>query len=473
MARGALPDICQTLFVTAETETTPSLWRNRSFTTLITGEAISHAGVQVARLALPITAVNYLGADERQSGLIMAASTAAFLFIGLPAGAWVDRLPKRRVMIAANLARAGLMATIPVMHLTGHLTIEWLIGIALALGFATVFFDVAYLSVVPSLVRKEHLGQANANLETVGIVAQVAGPGAAGLLTKVMAAPNLLGAGAVGYLASAFAVSRIRGEEARGERSAAGLWGEVREGASFVFRHPLLSRTTASAAVVGLFDNLARALLAILILREMGISETAYGLLFTLAAFASLGGARLAPWLQRRFGTGRTLVWGFGLSVAGTAAYPIALVVSPAAGYTVILVSMLLGFGGITVFNISHVTMRQQLCPPRMLGRMTATMRFAMWGVMPIGALVGGELGARLGLGPTFVIALVGSVIGWLIVALSPVIRVRSAEDWLARQDHPATWRRDRSAGSRIKDVKPGEPWETKAASDLDDTLPE
>ncbi|MDN4472986.1 MFS transporter [Demequina zhanjiangensis] len=455
----------------AENET-PSLWRNRSFTTLLTGEAISHAGVQIATLALPITAVNYLGADERESGLVLAAATSAFLLIGLPAGAWVDRMRKRPVMMTANLVRAALMAMIPALYMTGHLTIAWLIGIAFALGFATVFFDVAYLSVVPSLVRKEHLGQANANLETVGIVARVAGPGAAGLLTRILEAPNLLGAGAIGYLASAFAVSRIKAEEQRGEKSAGGLWSEVREGTSFVFRHPLLSRTTLSAAAVGLFDNLARALMAILILREMGVSETAYGMLFTLAALASLGGARLAPWLQSRFGSGKVIVWGFGVAALTTAAYPLALILPPTAGYLTLLASMLLGFGGITVFNIAHVTMRQQLCPPRMLGRMTATMRFAMWGVMPIGSLLGGELGSRLGLGPAFLIALVGSILGWLIVALSPVRRVRSADEWLARQDHPSTWARERVESSRIKEVKPGEQSLEATSVDVDGQVP-
>ncbi len=390
----------------------------------------------MATIALPIVAVTYLDATERETGMIQAAATGAFLLIGLPAGAWIDRISKRRVMIVANLARAVLMGAVPALYLANVLNVSWLIALALGLGFATVFFDVSYMSLTPQIVRREHLHAANSALTTAETFARVAGPGASGLLARAIPAPFLLGGGTIGYLASAFAASRLRVDDTPRPASGRSLGAEVREGARFVFLHPLLSRTAIAVSIWAGFNQMAQALMAILVLRQMGVGTGEYGLIFTVAAIASLAGPWIATKSVARFGAGPTIVWSMAVSaIPPLVAYVVADVAPVSVGYWTIMATFCVGWAALPVFNITHLTLRQQLCPPELMGRMNATMRFAMWGVTPIGALVGGELGERIGMGHTFVIALVGAVASWLLLAGSRVRHVKTAAQWLA--DNP------------------------------------
>ncbi|MES1169880.1 MAG: MFS transporter, partial [Leifsonia sp.] len=191
----------------------PSLWRHGGFLRLWAGETASQFGEQFGNLAIPVIAVSVLGATSFEVGLLNAAETLAFLVIGLPAGAWIDRWIKRRVMLRVDLIRAVLLAAIPVLWFTHVLAFWQLLIVATAVGVCSVFFDVSYQSFIPNLVRNDQIGDANSKLETSAQVARIAGPAAAGGLLALLAAPLLLAVTAATYLLSFFALTTIRDTE--------------------------------------------------------------------------------------------------------------------------------------------------------------------------------------------------------------------------------------------------------------------
>lgn len=250
--------------------TPPNVHRDRRFLWLWGAEGISVLGVQFTSLALPFLAVTLLGAVEWEMGVLNAASTAAFLVVGLPAGAWVDRWLKRRVMIVADLLRAVALAAVPLLWFAGALEIWHLYLVAAVLGAATVFFDVSYQSYIPILVSSEQVGQANSTLEATSQVARIAGPGLAGALLVVVSAPVLLLFDAVSYLVSAVMLGRIRdGEVAADRAERQSLAREIKEGVHFVWHQPLIRSIAATTASSNFFATLGMTLLPLYVLLSL------------------------------------------------------------------------------------------------------------------------------------------------------------------------------------------------------------
>lgn len=407
-----------------------TLWRNRPYMLLLSGETISSFGAMILHVALPITAVTYLAATEFEVGLLGAAESAAFLFLALPAGAWVDRLSHRRVMIAANLSRAVLLSLIPLAWAMGVLSVAWLMWVALGVGVTRVFFDLAYMSIVPSLVPKSQLTEANSRLQATLEVANIAGPSAGGWLAKVVSAPILPLASVVGSLASAFAIWRIPEPKAAVSADGRDIRREIREGVDFVRRHPLLSRVVLAAMTSNLFGTLMFTMFPVLVLRELGLGPEVFGLFMTISSIGAITGALLGPLIVKRAGEGHaiplTALWE---SVAAFS-MPLALVVPrPLAPY-VLGVGGFLALTGIVAFNIAQVSLRQRVCPPRLLGRMNATVRFAVWGIMPISALASGGVAHALGLQATFWIGAFGGLIAAAILVFSPLWGLKKVDDY-------------------------------------------
>ena len=197
-----------------------SLWRHRDFRQLWVGDTISQVGTQLSQLALPVLAVTVLHAGPREMGLLTAFETLAFLVVGLPAGAWVDRWRKKRVLVTGDAVRAVAFGSIPLVWAVGHLTLGQLYAVALVTGVATVFFDVAYQSYLPALVDRHQLVDGNGKLEASRAVAQVAGPGATGVLLRLLGAPLLIAVDAASYLLSALFLSRITKVDVAPDRAA-------------------------------------------------------------------------------------------------------------------------------------------------------------------------------------------------------------------------------------------------------------
>lgn len=402
-----------------------SLVWHPDFRRLWVGDAFAQFGAQLTGIALPVLAVRDLGASEWQMGLLTAAETAAFLVIGLPTGAWVDRMRKRRVLITADLVRAVVLSVVVALALTGNGSMALLYAGALVLSVATVFFDVAHQSYVPGLVGLAHIGEGNAKLQATQSVAQVAAPAVGGALLRVIAAPLVIAVNAVTYLVSAVAVSRIRKvEELPPVESRRPLKEEIAEGLRFVIHQPLLRRIVACTAIANLAGAITTALIVLYALRTLGMDEAAYGTVLSASALGGLSGAVASNWLVRRIGEARIIPLAALGFAPGAALTPLAAFL-PIPPQATLIAGGVLFYAMVVLYNVAQVSFRQRICPPPLLGRMNASVRFIVWGTTPIGGLLGGWLGHTWGVLPTLWIAAAGSLVAALPVVLSPLLQMR------------------------------------------------
>jgi MFS family permease len=400
-----------------------ALGAHPDFRRLWAGQTVSQFGTAVSTVALPLVAVTLLAATPFQVGLLTAAGTAGFLLVGLPSGAWVDRTRRRPLMVWMDLLRAAVLVTVPPAWWLGVLSLPHLLVTALVVGVATVFFDVAYQSYLPSLVGTAHLVEGNGKLETTHALAVVSGRPLGGGLVQLLGAATAVLADVAGYLVSALCLWRIRAvepEPARAERP--DLRGEIAEGLRYVLGHPLLRPITACTATGNLFGGAVSALTVLFLVRELGLTAGAVGLLFGASgAGGVLGALTAAPWI-RRMGQARAIwlipsvTWPLGILQAfTTTGWGIALFVVGATA---------LGYGTV-VYNVAQVSFRQSICPERLLGRMNASIRFLVWGTMPLGGLLGGALGEWIGIRAAFTVSLVGEVLAVTWVLASPLRTMR------------------------------------------------
>jgi MFS family permease len=401
-----------------------TLLGHRDFRFLWGGETISELGSQVSVLAIPILAVRTLQASTFEVGLLTAASTAAFLIVGLPAGVWVDRMRRRWVMIAADVGRFVVLGTIPLAYALGALTFAQLIVVTLVSGVLTVFFDVAYQSYLPSLVGRAHLVEGNAKLTGSAQVAAVAGPSAAGGLVQAIGSAYAIAIDAVSFLVSGAAVAAIRTPEPAPEVPEAGhpsLVHGMAEGLRFVFGNVLLRAIAATTATSNLFGGVVAAVEIVFLVRTVHAAPGVIGLLFAMGGIGGVVGAFAAGPIARRFGGVRATIIGISCN-AGTVLLPLTM---PGVRLVFWGLGMLAtGFAAV-VYNVNQVSFRQRLCPDRLLGRMNATMRFVVWGVLPIGALIGGLLGSTAGLRATLWVGVAGEALAGVWLLASPMRAMR------------------------------------------------
>jgi MFS family permease len=404
-----------------------SLWRHRDFMHLWAAETISQLGSQVTLLALPLAAILILDATAFQVGALSSIETAPFLLVGLPAGVWVDRLRRRPILIAGDLGRAVVLTSIPIAYWLDALTMLHLYAAAFLTGICTVFFDVAYQSYLPSLVERRRLTEGNAKLEISRSGAQLAGPGIAGALVQILTAPAAIAADAVSYVGSALFVLGIRRPEPDVPAPAAGerprMRSQIMEGLRYVLGHPLIGPIAACTALSNLFSAMGIAILILFAVRVLGLTAGMIGIAFAIGNVGFLAGAFVADRIARRVGLGRAIIGSAVLFAFGGLAYPLATPENAVA--LLVAGGVLFGFGSV-VYNVNQVSLRQAITPGRMQGRMNATMRFVVWGTLPIGALAGGALGATIGLRPTLWIAALGGFLSFVPPLLSPVRKLRS-----------------------------------------------
>jgi MFS family permease len=400
-----------------------SLWRHADFMKLWAAETVSQLGSQVTLLALPITAILILRAGPFEVGLLGTLEFLPFLLVGLPAGVWVDRLSRRPILIAGDLGRAVLLGSIPIAHAFDLLTIWQLYAVAFLTGICTVFFDVAYQSYLPSLVERDQIVDGNAKLEISRSGAFLAGPGLAGALIDLVKAPVAVLVDALSFLWSASFVFLIRRPEPpvaeRREGTKPSMRTEIAEGVRYVLGHRFLRPIAMCTATSNLFSGgMFFAVVILFAVRELDLSPGEIGLAFGIGNAGFLAGALVARRVADRVGVGPTIVGSAILFSPGAMLIPLA---TPQTGMVLLIASGLIaGFAG-TVYNVNQVSLRQAITPQRMQGRMNATMRFVVWGTIPIGAFLGGLLGATIGLRPTLWVAAIGSLFAFVPPLLSPV----------------------------------------------------
>ncbi len=405
------------------------LWEHAEFRKLWVAQTVSFVGSQVTLLALPLAAVLTLHASSAQMGLLRAVSLAPALLLGLVAGVWVDRVHRRPILILADLGRAVLLGTIPLAAFAGFMSIGHLYLVAVLIGILTTFFDVAQASLLPMLVARDRLVEGNSKLEVSRSLAMIVGPGLAGPLVQLVTAPIAIGVDALSFLGSAVFLALMRTAEPAptppGEQSS--LWSDMADGLRMVWQHPLLRSMALSLSVYNFFSSLIAAVYVLYVIGQLKLPPTVVGLIYTLGSVSFLIGATGAQRVARRFGVGPTIVWGAGVSDAGALLIPLA---SGSAVTTVLLLIAAQCVATLTgpITAITQLSLRQAVTPDHLQGRVNGAMQAIALGMSPAGALVGGAFGGVLGLHAAVLIGAIGMQAGFLVLLLSPLRRLASAQ---------------------------------------------
>ena len=400
------------------------LWRHPDFLRLWAAATVSQVGSQITLVALPLVAVLVLDASAFQVALLTTFDFLPFLLFGLPAGVWVDRLARRPILIFTDVGRAAALSSIPIAYWLDALRLGQLYAVGFVVGVLTVFFELSYNSYLPSLVQREQLIDGNSKLETSRSGAFIAGPGLAGLLVSLLAAPGAIAVDAVSFLVSGMLVFRIKAHERWVETAGAraGMRREMVEGLRYVAGHRYLWPIAASTAASNLFWNAGFAVYFVYVARDLALEPAVIGLVLTLGNFGWLAGAVLAAGVTARLGVGPTLAISAFLHAPSWALVALA----PESGPVPLLVaaSALTSLAAV-IYNITTVTLRQSVTPERLQGRTVGALRTVVWGVTPLGALLGGALATVVGLRATFWIAAVGSAAAVLPIVFSSARSLR------------------------------------------------
>lgn len=400
------------------------LWRHRDFVRLWAAATVSTFGSLVTRTALPFVAILILDATPFDISLLVIAELGPGFAIGLVAGAWVDRLRRRPVLIVADLGRAALLLSIPIAALGGWLSLPHLLIVAAGGSLLTVIFDVAYLAYLPSLVQRADLLEANSNVTAAGAVAEAAAFSSGGWLVQWLTAPFAILVDALTFLASAWFVWRIKTSEPVGittaeDRQNRRIVGEITEGLRVVATNATLRALAGSTAALNVSFGIGGAVFLLYVNQEVGFDPGVLGLIFALGGVASLAGA-IASARVTRFGLGRTLIAALVVTAVGQGLVPFATTTSLVA--VVLLVGQqLLGDFAATIYEVNQVSLRQAITASALQGRVNASVRVLETGGTLLGALLGGigaeAIGIRTMLIVGVAIILLGA--GWLFA--SPV----------------------------------------------------
>ena len=404
---------------------TRSLWRDRDFVRLWLAQSISAFGARITREGLPIAAVLGLGASPVEVGLLSALANGPALIVGLAAGGYVDRSRRRGLMIAADLVRALVLATIPIAAFLQVLALPQLYVAAALVGAASVLFEIADHAYLPSLVAREDLTDANASLSGTEAVAEIAGPALAGVLFQVLAAPFAIAANAVTYLVSAGFLAGIRKPEQPPDPEPDVRW---RDDVSLGFRaawgHRLVRPILLMACVHSLFGGIFGALYIYFCLRVVGLSPALMGVTIAVGGVGALVGAVCAGWMSKRLGVGPAILGANVLVAAALVLIPLAPA-DPVAGMGFLMVSQFFGdaFGVATL--ILGSSLRQTVLPGAVLGRVGAAFKAVAGGLAVVGALAGGLLGEHLGVRGAIFIAAAGFAVAPFLGFASPLRTLR------------------------------------------------
>ena len=426
-----------------ETERPTSLWHHPNFLKLWTSDTISQFGTQFSGYAIPFTALLIIS-DPLAFSILTVSAFISFPLFALFIGVYVDRHRRQRIMVVANVGRGILLGLIPLAAVTGTLTragMPLLYIVSFMVGLLTVFFDISYQAILPSLVERSQLVEGNSKLEWSRSGAQVVGPGMAGLVVQAVFPPFAIAIDATSYIASASVLSRINRNEVI-KPPVAGVWHDLKEGLAIVLKDKRLRSIAGSTATSNFFTNAIFAILILYLVRQLGYTAAVIGAIFFIGGLGAFAGIALSSRLARMFGVGPAII--AAMIVGGLGAIPYALV-NPSLSTPIFiansipllgtfrldlnaLILMAGGFVvsiGVVVYNINQVSLRQSIVPRKIQGRMNATMRWIVWGTIPVGALAGGVLGEVFGLREAIAIAVVGGIFAFLWVFLSPVRSLR------------------------------------------------
>jgi MFS family permease len=404
-----------------------ALRRNANFVNLWGAATVSTFGSLVTRTALPFTAILLLDASPSAISVLRVSELLPGFAFGLIAGAWVDRLSRKPIMIATDLSRALLVAVVPLAAFLGWLGLGHLYVIAALVSVLSVFFDVAYQSFLPSLVKNDELVEANSKLSAAMSVAEASAFSSAGWLIQLLTAPVAMLVDALTFIVSAGLVARIKEPELRAKpiasESRPSIASDVMEGLRAVWRQPILR----GMVVAGVAQNLAFGLVGTAFLlyvnQEVGFDPGILGMIFAVGGVSSFLGAMIAGRLPR-YGTGAVMVASLLLAAIGQSFVPLATAAN-AVGLLFLVGQQIVADSALTVYDINQVSLRQAIAPAHVLGRINASVRVTEIGAVLLGTIVAGYIGETVGLRETLWAGVGLSLLAAVALALSPVRAVR------------------------------------------------
>ncbi|MEU8183723.1 MFS transporter [Micromonospora sp. NPDC049044] len=400
----------------------PRLLQQTAFRRYWSAQTVSLFGDQITMLAVPLLAVLAIGAGPVEMGYLTAASLLPNLFFSLPAGALVDRYPRRRhVMIIADLGRAGLLLAVPLLWWADALNLPLLCVVAFLIGILSMFFEVAHSSLFAALVRRPDYVDASSLINGSRAMSYVAGPSIGGVLVQVLTAPIALVADVLTYLASAVFLARTRVTE-HPVQSGPGLG--MAAGVRYVARSAVLRAILLGTTTLNLFNYMFAALFVLYVTTELDVSPGMLGLVVGTGAFGGLLGAAVSGPLSRRIGIGPAVI-------LGLVVFPAPLILVPLAGgprplvLALLITAEFVSALGVMVLDIAAGSVQTAATPGTMLAVVSGVRRTVNYGIRPVGALIGGALGAAMGVRSALWIASIGALLGVLWVVFSPLRSMR------------------------------------------------
>lgn len=408
--------------------TAPSLWRHADFLKLWAGQTVSELGSVVTRTAVPLVALFVLGAGPFEMAMLVVAGSLAVLLVGFLAGAWVDRLRRRPLLIAADLVRSVLLLSVPVAYAANALRIEQLYVVTFIAGCLGALFDAAYPAYVPSLIGVERVVDANSKLATSSSLAEIGGPGLAGALVQVFSAPFAILVDAVSFAVSAVSLLLIRSPEpARPVTTTREpIRSEIVEGLRLVRTHPVLLPIVMRSVVAHVAGSFYGVLYTLFLIRELHLDPLLFGIVVSAGGVGSLIGSLFAARVIRRLGLGPALIWtAIGASVLGVltplAQGPLLLATA------MVLIPQLAGDGLQTIEGVAELSLIQGLSPDRILGRVNATLEVFSHGIAyPIGALTAAAVAEAIGVRGGIALGWAGMALSIVFLVASPLPRLRT-----------------------------------------------
>jgi MFS family permease len=403
-----------------------SLLRHRDFLMIWSATTVSICGSQITLIAVPFIALTMLGATVFEVSLLAAVEMTPFLLFTLPAGAWLDRVRRRPVLIGADIVRGVVLLSVPAAYLGGSLSLAQLFVVAFVTGSATAFFDVAGQSYLPAILDREDLVEGNARLQISYSIAQIGGPTLAGSLIALIAAPLAIAVDALSFFLSGGFLSAIHRREVSPARrlNTTGrpepMHREIREGLEFVLGNRLLRPIAACTGISNLFAAALFGVFPVLIWNELRLPPAFYGSVMGAASFGFLAGAGMSDRLPRRIGVGPTIVLS---ATLGAPAFLLMALTPPSLTWAAVTLGAGWFVAGMSqvLYNVSQLSLRQAITPPELQSRMNATMRFIVWGTIPIGFVAGGILATVLPTRAALVLAALACGTSCLPVVFSPL----------------------------------------------------
>lgn len=419
-------------------KTTHNLIKNFNFRSLWIAQILSLVGTQVTIVALPIIAITLLNASTMQVGTLTAVAYLPFLLFGLPAGAWVDRISIKKLMVICDISRGFILLLIPLLYYYNLLNIPILFLVAFCNGVFTVFFDVGNQSFLPEILTKDELIEGNSKLASSYTTSQLVGPALAGFLVKLFSAPIAMFIDSISYFLSSIFIHKIKITKNKHTfittESSTKIITEIKEGLNFVFKNKYLKPMAISMSIANMFDlfGMIQTILPIYILTTLKLSPFEYGIILSLGNIGAILGTIVNKHVLNKFDLGKVF--------AITSILPgISLLLLPLAkgAFSIYIIGLSLSLAGfnIAIFNINQISLRQSITPMQLMGRMNATIRFIIWGTVPIGAFLGGWLGENIGIRNTLFIAAIGSILSSIPILLSKNTSLKSLND-IYKKEH-------------------------------------